>query len=1764
MSESEEVKKKKRIRAGHRASATRISTQAKENLESTEFNPAQMKQHVQFLKDKLRVISQLDAEIVDLLQTEEETTREIEQSDTFKEGIELAMINFESAVAETSRTPTRNRSRANSDAASEEQEIRTDIVNEVSRPNSAASQSTTTEPATTISQHENGKMTQACKVKLPKLVLKKFDGGITNWSSFWDSFESSIHQNPDLTEIDKFIYLKSLLESSAAEVISGLTLSSSNYTEALSLLKKRFGNKQHQISKHMDALMNLEPVVTSRNLKALRQLYDKVESHIRCLRSLGVESESYGTLLSSVLMKRIPHDICLVVSRTVTTDDWKLDKLLAAVGSEIEAREKAAQEEAETLQKPTKNPPTTAALLSTPAPACCYCGESHQSSSCRTVPDIDQRRQCLLKMGRCFVCLRRGHKGIDCRSSLKCSICQGRHHLSICPRPRQANNSQPGTSPSVPASQNSSRTFQAPAVNGRSSTMSMYVSTKTPILLQTARVKVNAPNRESPVIDTRIVFDSGSQRSYISNKICEALGLKVERKERLVVKTFGVEEGRSQECGVVRLSVKTKAGSNVVLTLLAVSTICEPLVGQPLTFATNHYSYLSGLDMADSSDQNDHLEVGILIGADNYWSLMTGRIRKGRTGPTAVETDFGWVLSGPVKGLSTETTSVNLLSCHVLNVGMLSPHSDTKMEQILHSFWDLETLGIKSQEGSVYDNFMRTISYEDGRYCVSLPWKDPNPLLPDNFNLCQARLFEILLRFRLFPVALVADIEKAFLMVSVVKEDRDALRFLWLDDISSDCPSVQVLRFTRIVFGVSASPFLLNATIKRHIEGYRSEDSGFVEKFQRSIYVDDVTFGAESAEKAFKLYQQSKLWLAKGGFNLRKFVTNCPELQSRINWAENHTLDQSDGTDPARVTSEDMSYVKNTLGDNLNNLEGLKVLGVRWNPESDLLLFDIQHITELATKLQPTKRNVIGLAARFFDPLGVISPVTVQFKLLFQNICVKNVSWDEPLSCELLERWEKLLDGLKQVHSITIPRCYFSNWTSCSLRGFCDASQHAYAAVVYLLIETDGSCYSKLVVAKTRVCPLQKHSIPRLELLGALLLSRLLSWAHSALRVELRLEPSICYTDSIVVLYWIKRVDKEWKQFVENRVTEIRRLAPAAWWQHCPGADNPADMPSRGMDPLQLVNNPLWFNGPRWLCESSSEGLSDSCIAEHVPEGCATELKVKDSRRCQESHSMLVSDHKDPMIRCENFSSLKRLLKVTAIVYKFIQVLKMRRRGTEASVRLEAKDIIDAELYWIRIAQEMLLQDEKFTMWKTQLGLYLDDLGLWRCKGRLSNAELPMDAKHPILLPSKHHITILVAQDCHKHVMHGGIKETLAELRGRFWIIKGRSFLRNLLHQCTICARINARPCESPPLPQFRVREYPPFNCVGVDYAGPLYVKSGEKVWISLFSCCVTRAIHLEVVPDMSTESFIRCFKRFAARRGTPSIVVSDNSKTFRSAHKELAQIQTHPVVENFFTEQRIEWRFNLEKAPWWGGFFERMVGSVKRCLKKVIGHARLTFDELLTVIVEVEGTLNSRPLTYLSADDFDEPLTPARLLTGRRLHGLPDTHVSSELDLDFVTSSTHSAVTSRMKHLQLILQHFWKRWKTEYLIDLRETHRFSTNKDKGYGKIALGDIVLVHDDNHPRTFWRLGRVEQLIQGSDGHVRGAVVRVSSKTGSTTLRRPLQRLYPLEIKHPDAETPVTPDKQQGTTKKLPRRAAAEIAKLKLTALANQSDESELDY
>lgn len=319
------------------------------------------------------------------------------------------------------------------------------------------------------------------------------------------------------------------------------------------------------------------------------------------------------------------------------------------------------------------------------------------------------------------------------------------------------------------------------------------------------------------------------------------------------------------------------------------------------------------------------------------------------------------------------------------------------------------------------------------------------------------------------------------------------------------------------------------------------------------------------------------------------------------------------------------------------------------------------------------------------------------------------------------------------------------------------------------------------------------------------------------------------------------------------------------------------------------------------------------------------------------------------------------------------------------------------------------------------------------------------------------------------------------------------------------------------------MKEEPPFTYTGVDFAGPLYIKSsnttgGGKVWLCLYTCCVVRAVHLDldldldIVCDMTTSAFLRSFKRFTARRGLPRKIVSDNGKTFKAAAKTIDAVIRHEDVQRHFAGIGIDWLFNMEKAPWWGGMFERMIRSTKRCLKKVIGRAKLDYDELLTVMTEVEMIINSRPLSYVTPDDLEEPLTPAHFLTGKRTMSLPDS-ICCEQDWDDDIQVTVPQLSKRMRHLNSVLNHFWRRWRGEYLLELRESHRYSSS-DTHATTICVGDIVLVHDDA-PRALWKLAKVEEVVTGRDGHNRGAVIWVPGKNHSKLLRRPIQRLYPLE-------------------------------------------------
>ena len=403
-------------------------------------------------------------------------------------------------------------------------------------------------------------------------------------------------------------------------------------------------------------------------------------------------------------------------------------------------------------------------------------------------------------------------------------------------------------------------------------------------------------------------------------------------------------------------------------------------------------------------------------------------------------------------------------------------------------------------------------------------------------------LFDILLKFRSHPIGLTADIEKAFHQIIIEPKDRDALRFLWFSDINKDKPEIVRHQFCRLVFGLTPSPAILTETIQHHLTRYLLSEPHIVKQLAESFYVDDYTSGVYNEEEEFKLHQRAKEIMLAGGFNLQKWRTNSVLLQHRITEAEEKSLNvaPSQKVEPCRI----------------------KILGLSWDIEANDIYFDLKEAIAVATSLPSTRRSVLKIPVKFFDPLGVISPFVIGIKIMFQLLCKDKVDWDQELEGHVLKRWKQLTKEFEALSRIKIPRCYYLVGQTPVLQqihGFCDALERAYAATKCLrLVYDNGDVRVCLTSVKTCVAPLKRQTIPVLEFLGAMILACLVDRILSCLIGN----PEIyCWTDSFAVLCWIKN-KKTWKQYVQHRVAEIRRLTNQDVWIVCPSPENPADVAS--------------------------------------------------------------------------------------------------------------------------------------------------------------------------------------------------------------------------------------------------------------------------------------------------------------------------------------------------------------------------------------------------------------------------------------------------------------------------------------------------------------------------------------------------------------------------------------------------------------------------
>ncbi|XP_074658631.1 uncharacterized protein LOC141911540 [Tubulanus polymorphus] len=1383
---------------------------------------------------------------------------------------------------------------------------------------------------------------------------------------------------------------------------------------------------------------------------------------------------------------------------------------------------------------------------------------------------------------------------------MRCQKCNGRHHVTICEfgsKKESSNGEQ--SSPRENQTPSPDQSAGEKAISG----VCLSATSSRKVLLQTAQAIMQGD--DGPV-KVRILFDTGSQKSYITKRLADRLHLQVLGNHRMNIQVFGSDtDGQFEEYPIVESRLLDTNGTAMTFPLVVIPVICTGLSVCDLSNCKKMFPHLRGVHFSEFYYKDGSVDVDILIGADFYWSVMTGEVRRSNRGPVALGTKFGWTLSGPIGESETNQSSmVYFINEKTAKKSTYSNHDDDKhnnllitqqrncdchqLETKLKNFWSIENLGLEENtDDPLFEEFKKSVQFKDGRYHVKLPWRDVDDLiLPDNYEHAKKRLINlltrlrrspdilseydsvikeqldnnivqlvespeigevgkvhyiphhavirsghsttklrivydasckadgpslnellhagpvmtnnilhILLRLRMKPVALTGDIEKAFLQIMVDEDDTDVLRFLWVKDTHDENSDVIVLKFKRVVFGVTSSPYLLNATLKFHMESH--EDQKFAEKFLQSAYVDDTSSSFDTVGESFEFYRETKSYLKKAGFNWRKIHTNSVQLRDLILQQE---ADSSNTTNGSHV---DESYAQQTLGMNARVQESdmIKILGVCWNYSTDEIMFDLTDIINYIQDLTPTKRNIVGVAARFFDPLGVIAPAVLKFKLLFQDTCRSEIGWDEIVDADLERQWKQIVEDMKNFETIHLTRCYSAGLNggidSFELHGFCDASCKAYGAMIYLVARSEDQSNSSFVASKTKVAPTKQVSIPRLELLSAVTLAKLMKVVYDEL--------------SSVALAWIKGVTKDWKRV-------IRKLIKPEAWRHCAGIKNPADIPSRGIRFSELMSDKMLLTGPDWLLKKSLPSKIEK-IDDALPEECLVEMKIA-QRNLISSTSMMclevgtVSEREiviEEIIDCKKYSSFTKLVMVTSAVMKAFKVWRRKTRDWELSIN----DLNDAEKLWLTVVQKCLKIHRLYNVWRLQLKLFEED-GIIKSAGKLQNSTLKSSQKNPIVLVN-HHVTEIIIWDAHERVMHQKVKATLGEVRSRFWIIRERQIVKKLIAKCYLCKKLDALPYKlplPPPLPEFRVTRSHPFETTGVDFAGPMYVKGRKKIWICLFTCTTSKAVHLELVLELTTDGFLRCLRRYAARRGMPRKMISDNAKTYRKTSTELAKFLSDPRLKEFALRNRIEWMFILEKAPWWGGFYERLVKSAKRCLKKILRVTKLSIEEYNTVLTEVELVLNCRPLSYIASDDFDEPVTPSHLVYGRRLMGTPDTHPCSE---EYVPEMDRKAMSGRMRHLKTLMDHFWQRWSSEYLLELRESHRQQNKENSDRRKVKIGEIVLVHDEGKQRGEWRLGKITELITGSDDNPRGAFLKLGVRDKkSTTLRRPLNLLYPLEV------------------------------------------------
>ncbi|XP_049884830.1 uncharacterized protein LOC126379907 isoform X2 [Pectinophora gossypiella] len=1161
---------------------------------------------------------------------------------------------------------------------------------------------------------------------------------------------------------------------------------------------------------------------------------------------------------------------------------------------------------------------------------CFVCKGKHRIYDCPAFlsMSIEERIQKASSLKLCLNCLRSGHIAGACRLS-SCRICNARHNTMLHKPHTQTITATPSIDNVIPTSTTSTSTPNSVTSDASTSSISMSVTSTSQVVLSTALVDIVNPDNNQ-VETVKVLLDCGSMSSFITSDLKQRLQLDTQVLDATTIVGIGNSSlNFAPERGTV--TVKSRCNPfSVTLSCLVLPEITATLPRRPINM--KQFSFPSNISLADPSF-NVPSKVDMLIGADLFWDLIGPRQQSlGANLPTLRESKLGWFLAGHIRDKQTSNLQVDNSNTSIQCNFSALESLHTKLSRFWE-LEELPTSQKASEAGVDAGNpcethFMtHTTRLEDGRFSVRLPLVTTPDCLGDSYSVAKKRflnlekrferhaqlksmysdfmkeyedlghmsesslfkppvsyfiphhavmreksestklrvvydascrtssgfsindlqmigpniqdsLFNILVRFREYNYVMTGDIEKMYRQVQVDDCDRDLQLILWRSDPSSP---LKTYRLNTVTYGFASASYLSTRCIWQL--GEESYDPLIKTILQNDFYVDDLITGAQTEQELLYIQDSVVRALSSGCFNLRKFRSNS------------------------------RGVLQNTLAsshDNLTLSQTYDTLGLNWNPDTDTLQFPMS--VQGRESNVTTKRSILSQTFQIFDPLGLLSLCTIKPKILMQRLWASKIEWDSVVPSDIQRSWKRFIDNLSFISHITIPRNVIRDLpVSVELHAFSDASQAAYGACIYVKsIDQAGNTSILLYCAKARVAPSKAAlTIPRLELCGALLAARLLCAVKSALRRQI--SKSYLWTDSSVVLGWIATEPSRLKVWVSNRVRQVQEMTSTSSWRYVPTAHNPADLASRGVDPHQVQDSTLWWQGPSFLSRPESEWptlYSHKC--DNLPE-----LKV---------HTTLVTDSIKASIDISRYSKLQFLQRVIAYIYRFIHNCKNPHDKHTGSLTVD--ELEGAFTCLVRMSQQDSFPHELQTLQRqdnlklkssiVSLNPFLDSQGLLRVGGRLCNSQYEYEKKHPVLLHAKHHLTKLLFTQEHHRLLHAGPQLLLASIRERIWPLGGRELARRTARSCIKCRRISAQPLHNimGNLPAQRITPDYPFSTVAVDFAGPFMITDRKgrgckitKAYLCLFICFRSKCVHLEAVSELSRDAFMLTLRRFIARR---------------------------------------------------------------------------------------------------------------------------------------------------------------------------------------------------------------------------------------------------------------------------------------------------------